>query len=276
MSQRNKHARVINYSGAEELPLLRHIIETEAAPGYFKEGRLRSDKGWLLKITLAGEGELHHADKSWRLPAGRAFLVAVNDAQMSYRIAPGASSWHFIYCAMSDPGCRSIAELLVQQRGRVFDCGLQDPLLRKLLREVRKDLKLSELASAALALEIFEALLHWSSLEDPASRQTLTMRAKEFIKARIHEPLTVSSVAAHLKISPEHLSRIFRQDEGITCQQWIQSRRLELARRILLETDLPIKLLADQIGMEAKRFSSWFRNLDGRRPLEIRRGLDKS
>lgn len=59
---------------------------------------------------------------------------------------------------------------------------------------------------------------------------------------------TVSMMASHLNISERHLSRLFRQELGITPKQWLERERVAKVRQLLEQKKLPAKTLAAMSG----------------------------
>jgi transcriptional regulator GlxA family with amidase domain len=65
---------------------------------------------------------------------------------------------------------------------------------------------------------------------------------------RLHEPLEVAAMARHAGVSPRTFARRFREETGTTPLQWLLCRRVDEARRLLEETDLPIDAVAWRAG----------------------------
>ncbi|MEN9360861.1 MAG: Regulatory protein SoxS [Verrucomicrobiota bacterium] len=273
--QRNRRLRVLSTEGlsatGEVIPLIAHVAEAEALPGYRWECATRKDFSWLLKISLDGCGVFERNGQTWEMSPGRAFFCAVNDPGVIYSIAPHSKSWRFLFCALTGHGCQGLAKMILEQRGAVFDCGVKTPLVHRLQTELAGRGELPRQANSQLVLDIFSALLNWPV--PGGVRLSLSESAKQFIREHIQEPLTVQLVAAHLNISPEHLSRVFRMEVGMTCQQWLLEKRVDLACRMLRETDLPVKNLAGQMGMESKHFSTWFHQRTGFLPMAWRKRI---
>jgi transcriptional regulator GlxA family with amidase domain len=65
---------------------------------------------------------------------------------------------------------------------------------------------------------------------------------------RLHEPLTVEALARHAGYAPRTFARRFREETGTTPLQWLLSRRVDHARRLLETTDLPVEHVASRAG----------------------------
>jgi len=68
------------------------------------------------------------------------------------------------------------------------------------------------------------------------------------LRATLHLPHTLDSLAAQALMSRRSFSRHFRQVTGLTVGAWLLDERLALAQHLLENTDQPIERLAEQAG----------------------------
>ncbi|RMD77240.1 MAG: AraC family transcriptional regulator [Lentisphaerae bacterium] len=73
-------------------------------------------------------------------------------------------------------------------------------------------------------------------------------RALKFIEMSLGLDVRVSDVSREVGLSSVHLNRLMKAELGLTCKQYILKRKLELARRLLLGTALPVKDVAQHCG----------------------------
>jgi AraC-like DNA-binding protein len=109
----------------------------------------------------------------------------------------------------------------------------------------------------------------------PATRAELYRRlhlTRDYIDATCAGPLALADLARTAGLSPNHLLRTFRQLFDQTPYQYITARRLDLARRLLAETERPISEICLAVGFESLGSFSWlFRRRVGVAPSEYRR-----
>lgn len=99
----------------------------------------------------------------------------------------------------------------------------------------------------------------------------LVADALRYISANLKQPLTVEQVAAQLHTSPSTLQRKFRQALSRSFAAEVRRLRIELAKRLLAESDRPIKAIALEAGfLDAKRLNEVFRRDVGKTPGEFR------
>jgi transcriptional regulator GlxA family with amidase domain len=66
---------------------------------------------------------------------------------------------------------------------------------------------------------------------------------------RLHEPLTLTDLAAHASTSIRTLTRRFHAEASVSPLQWLLHQRLDRARELLEATDLPVDQVAHQSGL---------------------------
>ena len=86
------------------------------------------------------------------------------------------------------------------------------------------------------------------------------------------EAPSVAAVAARLGVSDRHLRRIFFSEHGVTPLQYLQTRRLLLAKQLLTDTDLPVAQIALTSGYRSlRRFNAAFASGYRMNPMRLRR-----
>jgi len=94
----------------------------------------------------------------------------------------------------------------------------------------------------------------------------------DVIEARHGEPISLADVAAELGLSAGHLTTVVRRRTGRTVQQWIGERRMQEARRLLTETELPVAAVSRRVGYpDVSYFIRRFRREHGTTPLPWRK-----
>lgn len=93
------------------------------------------------------------------------------------------------------------------------------------------------------------------------------IRAVEMMEANIEEPLSQEMLARYIGLSRRQLERLFRRHLGRTPAQYYLETRLERARHLLYQTDMPIMSIACATGfVSASHFTTCYRQLFGKTP----------
>lgn len=96
-----------------------------------------------------------------------------------------------------------------------------------------------------------------------------------YIQAHLSDPLTRESVAEHFALSPNHVSRLFRQQGHHRFVDYLLEVRLEHARELLRESRLPIKEVAALAGFnDHAYFHRVFRKVIKLTPMAYRMAKD--
>jgi AraC family transcriptional activator of pobA len=91
------------------------------------------------------------------------------------------------------------------------------------------------------------------------------------IERRYGGPLSLRDVAAEVRLSAGHLTTSVRRKTGRTVQDWITERRMSEARRLLVETDLPLGEVGRRVGYpDGGYFARVFRREHGVAPRDWR------
>lgn len=95
----------------------------------------------------------------------------------------------------------------------------------------------------------------------------------EFIEANLDQPLTLDAMASQVGISPLYLGRAFKAAVGQSPHQYVLTRRIERARELLRNTDIPIVDVALSVGFSSQsHLSHWMIRHTGVSPAAYRRG----
>ncbi len=101
---------------------------------------------------------------------------------------------------------------------------------------------------------------------------SISARTIAYINENLLSNLSLDALSAAMHISKFHLSRIFKSETGMTPGGYIQTARLNHAKKRLLFSDDPIALIAAQIGFnDTAAFSKAFSAKAGCSPAAYRK-----
>ncbi len=81
-----------------------------------------------------------------------------------------------------------------------------------------------------------------------AGHGTVVNQAKEFLLRNFARPLTLGEIAWHVKLSEEHLARVFRKVTGQTVFDYLRTIRLESAKTLLIDSSRSLTEIAALTG----------------------------
>jgi AraC family transcriptional regulator len=101
-------------------------------------------------------------------------------------------------------------------------------------------------------------------------------RAIEFMHDNCGRELSLAEIAGAAYLSAFHFARLFKKTAGVTPHAYLASLRIEKARRLLAETDLPITEVGAQVGYAGQsHFTLVFREATGMTPRAFRKAAQK-
>jgi AraC family transcriptional regulator len=97
-------------------------------------------------------------------------------------------------------------------------------------------------------------------------------RVVEYINDNLGGELTLSDIAAVAGLNSYHFARVFKQATGLPPHQYVIRQRIEEAKRLLKETELPLAEVSLNVGFQSQNhFTTLFRRITGLTPKQYRR-----
>jgi len=126
-----------------------------------------------------------------------------------------------------------------------------------------------ELKKVAVAYENCKKRVYRATNLSPIVR-----RAKQYVQDHFFDKtLTLESVAQSLNVSPVYLSRIMKQELGISFVNFLTEIRIKKAIQLLTSTELTIHEISEQVGYDTQHyFSTAFKKVVGVSPNQYRKG----
>jgi AraC-like DNA-binding protein len=133
--------------------------------------------------------------------------------------------------------------------------------------------------SASAASASLQELLLWLQVQShrgqAPGRSSLMEEAIQKLEAAIEKslskPMLIGELAAGVGLSSDYVARLFASRYGMTLQHYLLLRRIELARHLLVSSDLPVSDIGNQVGIpDPQYFNKQFRRVTGQSPLAYR------
>lgn len=139
----------------------------------------------------------------------------------------------------------------------------------------------TELVEAKPVFESLPQFLSWVQgnlarterlLRHSPGEEQVIRRIKEYIELNIHQELTRENIAAAVYLNPDYTARLFKRKTGQSLNDYIQNKRINLARQLLAGTDMPVGDLAVALGYSSfSHFTKLFKSIEGVTPSDYRK-----
>ena len=98
-------------------------------------------------------------------------------------------------------------------------------------------------------------------------------KAREIIEKKyMNQDLSLVSVSSEIAVSPNYLSALIKKETGSTFIDLLSQKRIEVAKDLLLYSDMKVKEISEKCGYNDQHyFSYWFKKYTGMSPNACRR-----
>lgn len=240
---------------------------------------LRMERGpgfphWTAGFFLGGLTEITCAGRTWELPGCHAVILAP-DTPYELLLKKRQHEVWMIF----DPRPHLLQALQsAEGRAASFVVSFPDPAiwaavragLRDLLDWWKAEVRREELAENAMERVLLLACLT-AARQQPALADERIARVVAHINARLNRNFTIGQLARVAGLSVSRFSLLFKDRTGLAPAKFLEARRVERARHLLLTTDLPVQQIGLQVGFpNAQHFSTRFRKRTGQSPRAFR------
>jgi len=248
----------------EGVPELRHIGEQ-----WFGSSQLIGEHAhdvWEFYLQLDGQSRWWSETGEYELKAG-SFFAAPPRVKHGLVERP-RNKHHFFFAAIDLPAVlRRYPTLAARWKRKqcVFQRHAQslvDPC-RQLIREVSTEQPYrAEGLRTALDYVVIEA----SRLFDPAARTIVpghraVQATRDVLDRSPAEPWKLADLGRLVGVSPNHLVELFRHETGVSPHRYLLNQRIDRAKQLLRDTDIPVTQMAIDLGFSSSQhFAKMFRS----------------
>lgn len=140
--------------------------------------------------------------------------------------------------------------------------------------------KISDLLLEQSSRSIDDLMIYISYLVDVSldymeftnSQKSVVSTIRDYIDQNYQEDITRTSLAQIVYLSPDYIARFFKKETGISLVNYIIKKRVDAAKELLTNTDLPVHVISDKVGYENySYFTKLFKKETNYTPVEFRK-----
>ena len=186
------------------------------------------------KFIMNGKSYLLHPGHVWYYPPGSV-----------HRISCNGNCFHYRGLAMDGPDAAVLFEGLNIKPGINYAGDCPEHLFAALALNIESFSPEVQLENISRAVQILTLAASGKSKQ----QKDLTGKAREIIDENFANPgLNVEKIAELLRVNRSVLSRTFSAEMKISPVEYLASRRMQEAMRLLRQSDLPINKIAEMCG----------------------------
>lgn len=163
------------------------------------------------------------------------------------------------------------------QAPQAFSDALVSAAARQLLDELNRGKKADQGFMARLAAVMLEQVCRALSTRSPTTinpphiQLARLQSVVAYMREHLAEDLSINQLAIRAGVSPAHFRRLFHHAIGIAPHRYVMNLRLEHARELLMQTDLPILHVALECGFSSQsHLTAAFRTAHAITPAQFR------
>lgn len=229
-------------------------------------------EGFLLLVTTRGQGSFTYQGKTCILGAGDVVFI---DCTQYHEYCTLGDFWENYYIRFDGSAAGIYHDYINRGGWRVLSCS-DINATKKLVGEIiNLCLSPDEHApleiSLALSRILTELAVSAHKGMDASELSPSVQQAKEFIDQHYAGQITLNDIARASLLSPYHLSRTFKTQIGVSPHAYLNQRRLDKAKRLLLTTQMTVQDISDRVGFSnVNILIRSFKNAAGMTPTAFR------
>jgi len=241
-------------------------------------------EGYAVGCIVDGAMRFNYLGENVVAPRGQVNLVVPGEPHDGHGADEAGWAYRMFYLP---PGALVEASEALMPRPRPphFRTGvIDDPALARCIRRTHEILERPGTPVLEKETRLLWLLAHWISrhavdrggLSGPGQEHRAVARARELLRARYAEDVSLGELAREAGLSPFHLARVFEATLGITPHAYLTQVRVERARALLAGPDRLADIAADCGFADQAHLTRLFKRHLGVTPGRFRKMLQNS
>lgn len=242
-------------------------------PSYFFGPAVRDH--YLIHFILDGKGTFRVKDKVYRLERNQGFLICPDT--ITYYEADKNEPWVYTWVGFKGIKAKNYLKLAnLDEDNPIFQCEGED-LVKNCFEDMRKasvlkngkELRLQGLLSIFLS-ELIEKSPD-SKIIDSNYKELYIKKTLDFIEINFSRNITVPKMAKNIGLNKNYFSNFFKENVGISPQQYLIQFRMNKACELMKNSTLTISDISRSVGYnDPLGFSKIFKKAMGISPKAYR------
>ncbi len=230
----------------------------------------------VLIYVTSGQITVTESEVDYEINPGEVFLLKSGIRHYGKKTIKAGTAWYYIHFYNDNLQTGEYIDQLYMTIPKKIAISKGDTFEKK-LRHVISLYHASDKAEKWYSnLELFSVMsklaLHSMAFEKTKHTHTLSEQICEYLQHNISTPFKAELLEKEFFLSYKRLAAIFKQDIGLTMQQYHTHQRMEYACKLLRSSSLMIKEIANELGFtDVLYFSRYFHQTIGVSPQTYRK-----
>lgn len=247
--------RIINTASAVAKQSFFYVQET----GYLKiikshKTKRRNLNSFLIVYVVGGSGTLDYDDKEFQLKKGQCFFIDCMKKH-SYHSSEN-DPWELLWVHFNGATSKEYFEVFYTRENPVVypaDNMKTESLLRELISINEEHTHNSELMSSHIIVTLMTQVILGTKkkITEPSENAVLI---KNYLREHFTEKITLDELSKELFLSKFYIEKEFKKHYGMTVFDYIISKRINLAKRLLRFTSKTIDEISAECGFSDQSY----------------------
>lgn len=230
---------------------------------------------YLFIMVTEGSGSLDYNNKTYDLKKG---CCAFIDCKKPHSHYTEKDLWSIKWAHFYGPNLGSIYDKYIQRGGQfVFKSRalrIYDSILREIYGYAGSDDSLRDMKIYSSLTRLITALMEESldaSVPAKSRKRQNLQHIKDYLDQNYNKRITLDELSEKFFINKFYLTRIFKEQFGVSVNNYIQQKKITNAKKLLRFSNLTIEEIANECGVEdSNYFSRMFKKIERLTPCQYR------
>jgi len=241
----------------------------------FEQTMGRTLPGCYLVYVPTGKGTLETKSGKWEVNSGDVMLLYPGEWH-NYK-PDEDTGWEEYWMGIRGEvlSNKILKDLFPNNSSYVKQMGYQDELIflfNQSIKLVKRNSPGFRKILAGIVLQLVAYVISYENQETGNREEELCKKIIDFIRENLNTDVDFKKLASEHHLSYNRFRTVFKNNTGVSLQQYLIQERLEHAKRLMVNTTLSLKEISAKTGFNSLfYFSKVFKNKMGYSPGQIRR-----
>ncbi|WP_270274626.1 AraC family transcriptional regulator [Enterococcus casseliflavus] len=229
----------------------------------------------FIHFVREGKGLLEIENQLIEVHENQLFIVPANT--VSTYTADSKNPWKYSWIGFTGIESLNLVQILTNLSSKKYvisclDANFYEKKIEKILNYKQNDFS-SYFKINSIIYDIIGTILNENEVQSAQKNYSSpSFQAMRYMDLHYHDEIQVSDIAYAVGIHPNYLSAMFKDEVGISPKKYLTNLKISKAKKILIESNDPINIVAGSVGFsDALSFSKFFKKELGISPSLYRK-----